>query len=64
MRLSEPSCLQPGIRIRGHDQRVLRFKIRELFLVVNNRVGFFFQIIIMKLWVVWRNHRNSFYDLL
>lgn len=61
MRLSEPSCLQPGIRIRGHDQRVLRFKLRETFLMVNNRV-FFFQIIIMKLWVVWRNHRNSFSD--
>lgn len=41
MRLSEPSCLQPGIRIRGHDQRVLRFKLRETFLMVNNRVFFF-----------------------
>lgn len=47
MRLSEPSCLQPGIPIRGHDQRVLRFKLRETFLMVNNS---FFQIIIMKLW--------------
>lgn len=36
MRLSEPSCLQPGIPIRGHDQRVLRFKLRETFLMVNN----------------------------
>lgn len=36
MRLSEPSCLQPGIPIREHDQRVLRFKLRETFLMVNN----------------------------
>lgn len=36
MRLSEPCYLQPGIRIRGHDQRVLRFKLREMFLMVNN----------------------------
>lgn len=59
MRLSEPCYFQPGIRIRGHDQRVLRFKLREMFLMVNNS---FFQIIIMKLWVVWRNHGNSFSD--
>lgn len=58
MRLSKPSCLQPGIPIRGHDQRVLRFKLREKFLMVNNR---FFSNYYNEI-MVWRNHRNSFSD--